>query len=90
MVRLAFAVELWFLGGRDYRAPNPEFGAYLHYCLDSDVEDGVTLTIADPAGTVVRTLEGPGEAGLHRVVWDLRAEPFGELGSGLAGAWNLS
>lgn len=33
------------------------------------------LTVVDAAGKVVRTLEGPGEAGLHEVFWDLRLDP---------------
>lgn len=32
----------------------------------------VVLTVKDAAGTVVRRLEGPRSAGLHRVAWDLR------------------
>ena len=35
----------------------------------------VKLTILDSAGNEVRALEGPGTAGLHQVVWDLRLEP---------------
>ncbi|MEZ4422142.1 MAG: hypothetical protein R3E98_01920 [Gemmatimonadota bacterium] len=80
----------WFLGGRDYRAENPAFGAYLDYWLGGATDDSVTLTIADRSGATVRELKGSADAGLHRVVWDLRAEPFGELGEGLAGALNLS
>lgn len=38
-------------------------------------ESKVTITIADAAGTVVRTLEGPAKAGIQEVVWDLRYEP---------------
>jgi hypothetical protein len=32
----------------------------------------VLLTISDAAGQVVRTIQGPTSAGLHRVTWDLR------------------
>jgi photosystem II stability/assembly factor-like uncharacterized protein len=35
----------------------------------------VRLVIADATGATVRTLEAPGRAGLHEVVWDLRMEP---------------
>ncbi len=78
----------WFLGGRTFHAPNPEFGAYLHYHLASG-GDSVSLTVRDPAGTVVREMRGPGEAGLHRVVWDLRGEPAGPMGTGLASQLNF-
>ena len=80
----------WFMGGRDFRAPNPEFGAYVNYYLKSAVKDDVKITISDAAGKVIRELPGPKEAGLHRVVWDLRAEPSGAAASGLAGALVLT
>ena len=67
----------WFLGGRSYRAENPELGTYVHYHLKAPVSDDVEITIRDAAGTVVRELKGPKVAGIHRVVWDLRAEPSG-------------
>ena len=35
----------------------------------------MTITISDVTGRVVRTLEGPNEAGLHRVQWNLRSGP---------------
>ncbi len=78
----------WFLGGRDYRAENPAPGAYVNYYLAAPV-DTVTLRISDAAGDVVRELAGPKEAGMHRVVWDLRAEGVGEIRPGLAGALDL-
>jgi photosystem II stability/assembly factor-like uncharacterized protein len=34
----------------------------------------VRLVITDAAGATVRTLEAPGKAGMHEVVWDLRME----------------
>jgi photosystem II stability/assembly factor-like uncharacterized protein len=42
---------------------------------DGTEDSGVSIRIADASGTVVRTLEGPGSAGLHQVVWDLRMDP---------------
>ena len=80
----------WFLGGRSFRAPNPEFGAYVNYHLKSAVNEEVKITITDAAGKVVRELKGPKEAGLHRVAWDLRAEPGGTASTGLAGALVLT
>ncbi len=38
----------------------------------------MTLTILDAGGQVIRTLETPGAAGLHSVVWDLRYDPPAE------------
>ena len=80
----------WFLGGRSYRAENPELGTYVHYYLRAPVSDDVEITIRDAAGTVVRELKGPKDAGIHRVVWDLRAEPSGPDSTGLAGALILT
>ncbi len=80
----------WFLGGRSYRAENPELGTNVHYYLREPVGDDVEITIRDAADTVVRELTGPADAGINRVVWDLRAEPSGPPATGLAGALNLT
>jgi photosystem II stability/assembly factor-like uncharacterized protein len=60
-------------GSGAFSAKNPPFGAWLDYFLPREIEGGVTLAIADSAGKSVRSLTGPGEAGFHRVVWDLVA-----------------
>ncbi len=39
---------------------------------DLEPEPKILLTVTDETGTVVRRLEGPTEAGFHRVAWDLR------------------
>jgi len=80
----------WFLGGRDFRASNPEFGAYINYYLKSAVKDDVKITISDTGGKVIRELKGPKDAGIHRVVWDLRTEPSGPASTGLAEALVLT
>ena len=54
---------------------NPPYGATIHYRLAEDIADGVSVEIVDAAGETVRTLNGDGGAGLHRVVWNLRNEP---------------
>jgi photosystem II stability/assembly factor-like uncharacterized protein len=60
-------------GSAQFSAKNPPFGAWLDYFLPKEIEGGVSFAIADSAGHSVRTLTGPGEAGFHRVVWDLSA-----------------
>jgi photosystem II stability/assembly factor-like uncharacterized protein len=80
----------WFLGGRSFRAPNRQSGAFVNYFLRSEAKEDVAIAISDAAGTVVRRLTGPKTAGLHRVVWDLRAEPVGAATRGLAGAFVLT
>ena len=39
---------------------------------DQELAPAVVLTVRDSAGAVVRRIEGPVGAGLHRVAWDLR------------------
>jgi len=80
----------WFLGGRSFRAPNRALGAFVNYHLRTAAKDDVAITISDAAGKTVRELTGPKTAGLHRVAWDLRAEPIGPATSGLAGAFVLT
>ena len=57
---------------------NPAYGAPLSYWLAEETE-GVTLEIANAAGETVRTLEVGGDAGLNRVMWDLREEQSTEI-----------
>jgi len=54
---------------------NPPYGADINYYLKSASSGNVTLAIQDSKGQVVRTLNGPRSAGLHRVYWDLRSAP---------------
>jgi len=53
---------------------NPPYGATINYWLKSVPAGEVTLTVLDPGGAVVRTLPGSRDAGLNRVVWNLRGE----------------
>src|SRR3989304_4928062 len=39
----------------------------------------VTITVANAAGQTVRTLRGTRNAGINRVMWDLRDEPTPEV-----------
>jgi photosystem II stability/assembly factor-like uncharacterized protein len=80
----------WFLGGRSFRAPNRQLGAFVNYFVRSPAKEDVTIAISDASGKVVRQLTGPKTAGLHRVAWDLRAEPIGAATTGLAGAFVLT
>jgi hypothetical protein len=67
----------WFKGGRDFLGANPAFGAYINYYLKASAKEDIKITITDAAGKVVRELTGPKEAGLNRVLWDLRTTPAG-------------
>lgn len=77
-------------GHKWFAAPNPPYGAVINYYVKDKPKDEVKLTITDQSGAVVRDLKGSKEAGLNRIVWDLRLTPpslpqEGE-GSGFFGA----
>ncbi len=59
----------WFAG------ENPADVAMLYYRLEREAGQGVELEIRETSGALVRRLEAPAGAGLHRVSWDLRREP---------------
>lgn len=75
--KTAWAWHKRSLGGKfgsdEFSAKNPPFGAWFDYFLPRELEGGVNLTVTDSTDKTVRTLTGPGEAGFHRVVWDLTA-----------------
>jgi len=50
-------------------ASEPE-GVALYYYLRKDLDDDVTFTVYR-GSEVVNEVEGPGDAGLHRVLWDM-------------------
>ncbi len=63
-------------GHKRFVAPNPPYGAVVHYTLKSEPEEekSVRVTVQDEGGNVVRKLVGAQTAGLNRIVWDLRHE----------------
>jgi photosystem II stability/assembly factor-like uncharacterized protein len=64
---------------------NPPYGGAITYYLNAQASGGVELRFADEKGATVRTLRGPGAAGLNRVWWDLRAEPAAGQGGRAGG-----
>ena len=65
---------------RTFVGSNPASGAELYYHLAKKTE-GMTLKIVSQKGKLVRTLTATGEAGLNRVMWNLRRErPKGRRG----------
>ena len=77
-------------GARGFRAPNPfseliqerdrsglaPLGAAIYYFLRSSRITPVDVTILDDQGRVVRELSGSAEAGVNRLLWDLRKAPL--------------
>jgi photosystem II stability/assembly factor-like uncharacterized protein len=60
------------LGNRVWVARNKPYGAIISYYLSERSSARVELAILDSAGRLVRTLTGTPNAGINRVVWDLR------------------
>ncbi len=89
--------------GENIGSPNPPFGAQLSYFLSADEPTAtgadaprVVLQVSDSTGKMIRELDAPSRAGLHRVAWDLRetGAPGGQGGRGAgappdAGAVNI-
>ncbi len=62
-------------GHKAFFGPNPPNGAMVQYYLKSqpDAKERVRIMVTDAAGKTIRELDGTKQAGLNRVVWDLRS-----------------
>jgi hypothetical protein len=61
-------------GHRQFSVPNETYGIVVNYYLKDKAKDKVQVLIQDLMGKEVVTLEGDSEAGLNRVIWDMRRE----------------
>ena len=68
--RKIYVGQYWF-GAGEFFAPNPPLGAEITYFLPARATD-VQVSVADSAGTTIRTIRGTVQAGINRVCWDLR------------------
>ena len=59
-----------FYGDRHLIVPNDD-GLNFDYYLKSKADGVVKITIADAAGTAIRTIDGPGNAGMNRATWSM-------------------
>ena len=57
-----------------YKAPNPAYGAVIHYYLRAGTTEPVSISVANGSGSALMTLPGAQQSGLHQAIWDLRAE----------------
>jgi len=62
-------------GSKYFRGENPPPGTAISYYLKSAPSGDVKITISDITGKVVRNLTATKEAGVNRVMWNLRADP---------------
>jgi photosystem II stability/assembly factor-like uncharacterized protein len=58
-------------GDRPLLVPNDD-GLNFDYFLKTKADGKVKIAIADASGKEVRTLDGPGSAGMNRAVWNMR------------------
>jgi photosystem II stability/assembly factor-like uncharacterized protein len=61
-------------GDRVLVTPNEPNAVTINYYLKRALGQKVKIIIKDPYGNVLRELEGPAEAGINRVRWDMRAD----------------
>jgi photosystem II stability/assembly factor-like uncharacterized protein len=76
---LRYSIRATRAGGGDteFTAANPPYGALLSYYLPAQTGE-VRLEVQDAAGKVIRTIPvraNDRDPGIHRIVWDLRADP---------------
>jgi photosystem II stability/assembly factor-like uncharacterized protein len=78
-------------GDMFFRAENPPKGTTITYYLRENAGQDVTLNIRGETGKTVRSIKGPGTAGVHRVTWDLkRQEKVTDEEAARAGVTTLS
>jgi len=54
---------------------NPAYGADIYYYLQDSTNQKVEIQVLTDNDEIIRTLKGKQNAGIHRVMWDLRYEP---------------
>ena len=59
-------------GDRQFVVPNEPQGLVIYYYLKNDMSSDVQIKITDPFGKEIDSLKGSKDAGLHRVVWNMR------------------
>lgn len=62
-------------GGRHLFTPNLANAVAIHYYLKKDMPEKVTVSITTLQGELIRKLEGTSQAGINKVVWDMRSMP---------------
>jgi hypothetical protein len=62
------------VGQKLFEAQSPQFGAEIVYRVTQPVEGQVKVIVQDARGDTLTTLNGPGRAGIQRVVWNFRGK----------------
>ena len=63
------------LGHKVFVGSNPQYGAIISYYLKEKGKEKVKIIIEDKEGKKIGELEGPAEAGINRISWNLRYGP---------------
>lgn len=58
-------------GDKFLSVPNEPEAIVINYYLKADQPAGAKITVTDMSGRVMRQLDGPGKAGMNRVLWSL-------------------
>ncbi len=66
-----------WVGDKMFSGANPPYGAMIDYYLRQASSGSVKITVLDEQGKTVREIEGPGNTGINRAIWDLRLAPPG-------------
>jgi photosystem II stability/assembly factor-like uncharacterized protein len=80
-VQLAWKSES-YVAQREFMGPNAPSGAILNYYLKAVPAGELKVTIVDAQNKVVRELAGNKNAGINRLIWDLRAAPPAGVANG--------
>ncbi len=62
-------------GDRHLATPNEPNAIIIYYYLKEKTEENVKIAITDPYGKVLNQLNGKAEAGINRVLWNMRIQP---------------
>lgn len=68
----AFGANDYLFGDKHILTPNEPNGVAIHYYLKNKGADKAKITVTDPYGKEVASLEGTTNAGMNTLVWDMR------------------
>jgi len=74
-------------GDRHLSTPNEPNAMVINYYLKDKAKEKVAITITDPYGKILNQLNGKTEAGINRVLWDMRIQPPEEPSSQSQRRW---
>ncbi|MFI5232814.1 MAG: WD40/YVTN/BNR-like repeat-containing protein [Gemmatimonadales bacterium] len=62
------------VGQKTFEVPSPQYGAEIVYRVSQPIQGAVKVLVQDARGDTLATLNGPGRAGIQRVVWNFRGK----------------